>query len=83
MSRPTPPPALMIPPGRKFGPFVLVRKLAESGMAEVFLAKRVGPGSFERNVVIKRMLRHLSALEDFVAMFQDEATLAARRGGSS
>ena len=78
MSRPTPPPILSVPPGRKFGPFVLVRKLAESGMAEVFLAKRVGPGGFERNVVIKRMLRHLSALEDFVDMFQDEASLAAR-----
>ncbi|MHB8875918.1 MAG: protein kinase domain-containing protein [Myxococcaceae bacterium] len=62
---------------RSFGKYFLVRKLAEGGMAEIFLAKQVGAEGFERNVVIKRMLRHLSGVTDFVGMFLDEARLAA------
>jgi serine/threonine-protein kinase len=63
---------------RPYGQYMLVRKLAEGGMAEIFLAKRLGADGFERNVVIKRMLPHLSALPDFVEMFRDEARLAAK-----
>jgi serine/threonine protein kinase len=63
---------------RPYGQYVLVRKLAEGGMAEIFLAKRLGADGFERNVVIKRMLANLSGLPDFVEMFRDEARLAAR-----
>jgi len=61
-----------------FGKYVLVRKLAEGGMAEIFLAKQVGPEGFERNVVIKRMHPQLSSSPEFVQMFLDEARLAAR-----
>jgi serine/threonine-protein kinase len=63
---------------RAFGKYFLVRKLAEGGMAEIFLAKQVGVEGFEKNVVIKRMLQHLSSVPDFVSMFLDEARLAAR-----
>ncbi|MGQ0507027.1 MAG: protein kinase domain-containing protein [Myxococcaceae bacterium] len=63
---------------RPFGKYFLVRKLAEGGMAEIFLAKQVGAEGFERNVVIKRMLQHLTQISDFVKMFLDEARLAAR-----
>jgi serine/threonine protein kinase len=63
---------------KQFGKYFLVRKIAEGGMAEIFLAKQVGAEGFERNVVIKRMLQHLSAVPDFVGMFLDEARLAAR-----
>ena len=63
---------------RPFGTYFLVRKLAEGGMAEIFLAKQVGVEGFERNVVIKRMLQHLSNVPDFVSMFLDEARLASR-----
>ncbi len=63
---------------RPFGKYFLVRKLAEGGMAEIFLAKQVGVEGFERNVVIKRMLQHLSSVPDFVNMFLDEARLATR-----
>jgi serine/threonine protein kinase len=64
-------------PVRAYGKYLLVRKLAEGGMAEIFLAKQVGVEGFERNVVIKRMLPHLSQVQDFVTMFLDEARLAA------
>ncbi|MFP2912890.1 serine/threonine-protein kinase, partial [Pyxidicoccus sp. 3LFB2] len=63
---------------RPYGQYVLVRKLAEGGMAEIFLAKLLGADQFERNVVIKRMLPHLSNIPDFVEMFRDEARLAAK-----
>ena len=77
----TPAPLAAPQPGdqvKAFGKYVLVRKLAEGGMAEIFLAKQVGAEGFERNVVIKRMLQHLTAVPDFVGMFLDEARLAAR-----
>ena len=61
-----------------YGPFVLVRKLAEGGMAEVFLALRREADGTERAVVIKRMLASLAGQGDFVAMFRDEARLAAQ-----
>ena len=63
---------------KPFGKYYLIRKLAEGGMAEIFLAKQIGAEGFERNVVIKRMLSNLSSLPDFVGMFLDEARLAAR-----
>ncbi len=63
---------------RPFGKYFLVRKLAEGGMAEIFLAKQVGAEGFERNVVIKRMLQHLTHVTEFVTMFLDEAKLAVR-----
>src|SRR5207237_1768121 len=63
---------------QKYGKFYLIRKIAEGGMAEIFLAKQVGTDGFERNVVIKRMLRGLTENEHFVEMFRDEARLAAR-----
>ncbi|MBI3182540.1 MAG: protein kinase [Myxococcales bacterium] len=67
-----------LPAVRPYGKYFLVRKIAEGGMAEIFLAKQVGAEGFERNVVIKRMLQHLSNVPDFVGMFLDEARLAAR-----
>ncbi len=64
-------------PVRAYGKYMLVWKLAEGGMAEIFLAKQIGVEGFEKNVVIKRMLPHLSEVPDFVSMFLDEARLAA------
>jgi serine/threonine-protein kinase len=46
-------------------------------MAEVFLAKRIGPKGFEKQLVIKRILPHLSASERFTTLFLREARLAA------
>jgi serine/threonine protein kinase len=63
---------------QRYGKYFLLRKLAEGGMAEIFLAKQSGAEGFERNVVVKRMLKHLSDEPSFVEMFLDEARLAAR-----
>jgi hypothetical protein len=47
-------------------------------MATVYLARALGPGGFERLAAIKLMHPHLSADEQFVEMFLDEARVAAR-----
>lgn len=47
-------------------------------MAEVFVAKRMGPHGFEKRVALKRILPQFAIDADFVHMFIDEARLAAR-----
>jgi serine/threonine-protein kinase len=47
-------------------------------MAEVFLAWQLGPGGFERRVALKKLLPHLTDEPDCVAMFLDEARIAAQ-----
>ena len=47
-------------------------------MAEVWRAKMKGFEGFEKRVVIKTMLTHLSHRPELVQMFVDEASLAAR-----
>ncbi|RME20328.1 MAG: PEGA domain-containing protein [Deltaproteobacteria bacterium] len=58
-----------------FGRYYLVDKVATGGMAEVFKAKSFSHGGFEKLLVIKRILEHLSDNEEFVEMFIDEAKI--------
>ncbi len=55
-----------------------IREIASGGMATVYLGRAVGAGGFERRVAIKVMHSRLMAEPQFVAMFLDEARLAAR-----
>ena len=64
--------------GIKFGSFVLLRRIARGGMAEVFLAQQRGLEGFDRRVAVKRILPHLADSQDFVRMFLGEAKLAAQ-----
>lgn len=68
--------ALTLP--QPFGKYLLVRRLAVGGMAEIYLAKSRGAEGFQRDVVIKRILPSYSEDEAFVSMFIDEARIAAR-----
>src|SRR5947199_9550864 len=63
---------------KPFGKFILLRQLALGGMAEVWLAKQLGPQGFEKECVIKRILPQLALDQQFVQMFLDEARIAAR-----
>ena len=47
-------------------------------MAQIYLARQSGLGSFERHVVLKTILRERAADQRFITMFLDEAKLAAR-----
>ncbi|MCP4502022.1 MAG: serine/threonine protein kinase [Deltaproteobacteria bacterium] len=57
--------------------YTILGKLAQGGMAEVYLAQQVGPAGYTKIVVIKRVRPHLASDQDFVAMFVNEARLAA------
>lgn len=63
--------------GKKFGKYLLLKKIATGGMAEIFLARMRGIAGFSRDVCIKRIHRHLSEEGDFIKMFLDEARLMA------
>ena len=57
--------------------YELVGPLGKGGMAEVLLARRVGPRGFERLLAIKRILPEHAQDPDLVRMFLDEARNAA------
>jgi len=58
--------------------YEILSKLAEGGMAELFLARAVGQGGVHRHVVLKRIARERATDTQFVQMFLDEARLAAQ-----
>jgi len=47
-------------------------------MAEIFLARREGPGGVAKIVALKRILPHLSENPEFVSMFLAEARIVSR-----
>ena len=56
-----------------FGKYFLTEKLATGGMAEIYLAKIMGPGGFEKQLVIKQIHPKLSGQKHFVDLFVAEA----------
>jgi eukaryotic-like serine/threonine-protein kinase len=61
-----------------FGRYTLHDKIAAGGMATIHAGRLVGPVGFARTVAIKRLRSHFAEEPEFVAMFLDEARLAAR-----
>ena len=61
-----------------YGRYEILGRLAVGGMAEVFLARDVGPHDTIRHVAIKRILPQIADDETFVEMFLDEARLAVQ-----
>src|SRR3954469_21661332 len=77
-SPPVAQPRRLTPRLQRYGRYILVDRLGAGGMAEVFRAVVIGPEQFERVVVVKRILPHLTENPSFVKMFIDEATLCGR-----
>jgi serine/threonine-protein kinase len=63
---------------RVVGRYALCDRIAGGGMATVHLGRLLGQAGFSRTVAIKRLHAHLAEDPEFVAMFMDEARLAAR-----
>ena len=61
----------------RIGRYEVLSHLATGGMAQIYLARQTGLGSFERHVVLKTILRERATDQRFVTMFLDEARLAA------
>ena len=61
------------------GKYKIVRRLSAGGMAEVFVAKQVGIGGFEKHVALKRIQRKLlENRQQAVELFLNEAKIAGR-----
>ncbi|MFO0679468.1 MAG: protein kinase [Polyangiaceae bacterium] len=63
---------------RRIGRYAVHGEIAAGGMATVHLGRLVGPAGFARTVAVKRLHAQFASDPDFVAMFMDEAWLAAR-----
>ncbi|HEY3450364.1 MAG TPA: serine/threonine-protein kinase [Myxococcales bacterium] len=57
--------------------YVVERPLARGGMAQVFLARHVGPGGVSRRVVVKTVTAEPSGEEKQLQLFVEEARIAA------
>jgi serine/threonine protein kinase len=65
------------PAPRELKKYELLCRLAQGGMAELWLARSKGLGGFEKTLVIKRILPSYAKHAEFVKMFLDEARIAA------
>ena len=62
----------------EIGKYHLVAELARGGMGIVHLAAVQGPGGFNKLLVVKELRPEFAQDDSYVAMFLDEARLAAR-----
>jgi eukaryotic-like serine/threonine-protein kinase len=69
--------AVFRPKGR-IGRYELVTPLGTGGMAQVMVARAVGPEGLGRLVALKRILPHLAAEREMVEQFLDEARIGLR-----
>jgi serine/threonine-protein kinase len=56
-----------------FGKYYLTEKIATGGMAEIYLAKLLGPGGFEKHLIIKQIHPRFGNRREFVELFVREA----------
>ena len=62
-----------------FGKYKIVRRLSGGGMAEVYLAKQVGAGGFEKAVALKLIhQQQLDSRRQAIELFLNEAKIAGR-----
>lgn len=60
----------------EFGKYLLLERINQGGMAEVYLAKAFGYGGTDQLIAVKRIRPEVSADPSFVEMFVNEAKLA-------
>ena len=65
------------PTPQRFGPYVIIDRIGDGGMAEIFLAKMQGYSGFEKLVALKKIHPRYSQNQTFARMLIHEAKLAA------
>lgn len=60
-----------------FGRYHLIRRVSVGGTAEIFKAKAMSPGGFEKIVAVKRLLPHAEEDPELVQHFLSESKLVA------
>src|SRR5678815_126526 len=64
--------------GERYGDYEVIKPLASGGMADIFLARKLGAQGFAKLVVVKRIRREYVKDEHLINMFIDEAHVAAK-----
>ena len=64
--------------GERIGKYRVLAKLGQGGMARVLLTMSQGPHGFNKLLVVKELREELATDPEFLAMFLDEARIAAR-----
>lgn len=62
---------------QRFGPYIILDRIGDGGMAEIFLAKMQGYSGFEKLIALKKILPRYSQNRTFAQMLINEAKLAA------
>ncbi len=62
-------------PTRRFGPFVLMDRIASGGMAEIYRALYTPPDGREQVVALKLILPHYNDDDELIEMLRDEARI--------
>lgn len=62
----------------EFGRYLILKKIAVGGMAEIFLARRVSMGHLSKFVVLKRLSPEYQGKRSFERLFLTEAKLTGR-----
>lgn len=63
--------------GNRLGRYILERRIASGGMADVYLARQTGPFGFTKTVALKVLKTDVAGDTDTVRMFLREALVAA------
>jgi serine/threonine protein kinase len=63
---------------RPFGQYFILEKIAQGGMAEIFKGLTYDFSGLKKFIVIKRILPHVAANQEFIRMLIDEAKIAVR-----
>lgn len=67
-----------VEPAARLGRYALMHPLGSGGMAQVMVARTVGPEGISRLVALKRILPHLATEPAIVEQFLDEAKLGLK-----
>jgi len=65
------------PVSERLGRYELIARIADGGMAEVYLARQLGPMNFQKVVVVKKIHPNLARQKEFIGMLLDEARISA------